>query len=525
MKGKRHLFWFVCFLLAALQLSSCAPDDANTTVLTASFTATPKTGTAPLTVSFDATGLSGALRYDWDFGDGERGEGAKVSHTYSATGEYTAALTVTGAEGRTARETVKVVVNAASQPNRVPTAAFTVTPKAGVAPLEVFFDATGSSDPGGSLTYAWNFGDGATGEGATVRHVYELAGTHTVTLTVENEKGGRDSLQKTVQIEPGASFTTVAWSTAAPYPRPNSEAQGLVLGGNLYSFGGFDETKTPSIYTPTDRAYVYDPATNVWSALANMPRMQGGTVPGGTTHTGTTTDGVDIYFAGGYTANRSGTGQIFGTSEVWKYDVSEDAYTFLPNLPPTPDSGPNNRHSAGGLEYLNGKLHYFGGTSADRRRDVGYHFVLDLEDPAAGWTEAAPLPNPRHHMGSATLGGKIYAVGGQHGHDAALVPEDAVHVYDPATDAWTELASLAKPRNHISSTTFPVDGRIMVLGGQLNHTSAVDDVSAYDPATNEWVELTPLPAARFSGVAGAIDGVMYYTTGSSSATTFKGVPQ
>ena len=420
-----------------------------------------------------------------------------------------------------------MVVKAASESNRVPKAAFTATPETGAAPLEVALDASSSSDlDGDTLSYTWNFGDGDVDKGVTVRHVYASAGSYIVTLKVEDGKGGSDSSQGTIQVNaPASSFTKISWSTVAPQPLPNSEAQGLVLDGKLYSFGGFDETKTPSVYTPTDRAYVYDPTTNVWTALKNMPRMQNGAVAGGTTHTGTATDGTDIYFAGGYTANQSGTGQIFGTSEVWKYDVSEDAYAFLPSLPQTPDSEPANRHSAGQLEYLNGKLHFFGGTSADRKKDVGYHFVLDLGNLAAGWTEAAPLPNPRHHMGSVVLGGKIYAVGGQHGHDAALVPEDDVHVYDPATDTWTQLASLARPRNHISSATFVMGKRIIVAGGQLKHTDAVADVSAYDPTTDTWTELTPLPAKRFSGVAGVVDGVMYYATGSASATTFKGVPQ
>ncbi len=528
MNGKRYVtFGFISFLLLLLALASCTEDTGRNSAPAAAFTATPKTGAAPLEVFFDAAGSSGAVGYAWDFGDGARGEGVKVSHTYRAVGTYTAALTVTDGEGRTARETLRVVVASASESNRAPRAAFIPTPQTGAAPLEVTFDASGSSDPDGdTLSHTWNFGDGEAGKGVTVRHVYASAGSYVVTLKVEDGRGGSDSSQRTVQVSaPAPAFTKISWSTVAPQPLPNSEAQGLVLDGKLYSFGGFDETKTPSVYTPTDRAYVYDPTTNAWTALKEMPRMQGGTVPGGTTHTGTATDGTDIYFAGGYTANQDGTGQIFGTSEVWKYNVSENTYEFLPSLPRTPDSGPANRHSAGQLEVLNGKLHFFGGTSADREKDVGYHFVLDLSDLAAGWAAAAPLPNPRHHMGSTVLGGKIYAVGGQHGHDEALVPEDEVGVYDPAADAWTELSSLARPRNHISSATFVMGGRIIVAGGQLTHTNAVADVSAYDPGTNTWTELTPLPARRFSGVAGAIDGLMYYATGSASATTFRGAPQ
>jgi chitodextrinase len=49
------------------------------------------------------------------------------------------------------------------------------------------FTAQGASDPENApLTYSWNFGDGGTGSGATVAHVYGAAGTFTVSLTVSD---------------------------------------------------------------------------------------------------------------------------------------------------------------------------------------------------------------------------------------------------------------------------------------------------------------------------------------------------
>lgn len=308
-----------------------------------------------------------------------------------------------------------------------------------------------------------------------------------------------------------ATWTSLTWSTTFPQPHYNSEAQGLALGGRLYSFGGFDALK--SCCTPTSRAYRMDPATG-WTALAPMP-AENGTSFGGVTHAGLTTDGTYIYWAGGYTADATGTRQIFGTKEVWRYDPAADSYSRLPDLPLI--------RAAGQLAYIDGKLHYFGGTNLARTAEVGEHWALDLSNPAAGWAPRAPLPNPRHHMGAAVLDGKIYAVGGQHGHDAQLTTQNDVHAYDPITDVWTQRADLPKSIGHISSGTFAMDGRVVVLGGETANGAYIADTYAYDPDANQWTALTPLPSPRHSGVADDIAGVMYYTTG-GSATTFKGVP-
>ncbi|GAA3890952.1 PQQ-dependent sugar dehydrogenase [Streptomyces sedi] len=68
----------------------------------------------------------------------------------------------------------------------------------GQTPLEVAFSSEGSTDPDGSeLTYAWDFGDGATSEEADPTHTFEEAGTYSVVLTVTNAAGatGNASVQ------------------------------------------------------------------------------------------------------------------------------------------------------------------------------------------------------------------------------------------------------------------------------------------------------------------------------------------
>src|SRR5262245_48872529 len=73
---------------------------------------------------------------------------------------------------------VTLFVMPSGTPNLPPSAVAKATPTSGIAPLAVSFDATGSSDPDGSLTaYAWSFGDGVSGTGATVTHTYAAVGT------------------------------------------------------------------------------------------------------------------------------------------------------------------------------------------------------------------------------------------------------------------------------------------------------------------------------------------------------------
>ena len=53
--------------------------------------------------------------------------------------------------------------------------------------MAVAFDGGASTDPDNDpLTYAWTFGDGATGTGKTPTHAYATLGTFTVTLVVND---------------------------------------------------------------------------------------------------------------------------------------------------------------------------------------------------------------------------------------------------------------------------------------------------------------------------------------------------
>ena len=63
------------------------------------------------------------------------------------------------------------------------------------------FDASASVDPNGTIvSYAWDFGDGSTGSGASVSHTFAQDGTFTVSVTVTDNDGLTDSATFTVNV-------------------------------------------------------------------------------------------------------------------------------------------------------------------------------------------------------------------------------------------------------------------------------------------------------------------------------------
>ncbi len=85
-----------------------------------------------------------------------------------------------------------------------PTAALSVSPASGTAPLPVTADASGSTAGSAPITsYTFDFGDGTTvgpQSGATATHTYQSAGSYTVTVTTTDGNNLTSSATKTVTV-------------------------------------------------------------------------------------------------------------------------------------------------------------------------------------------------------------------------------------------------------------------------------------------------------------------------------------
>jgi N-acetylneuraminic acid mutarotase len=120
----------------------------------------------------------------------------------------------------------------------------------------------------------------------------------------------------------------------------------------------------------------------------------------------------------------------------------------------------------------------------------------------------APLGVARSHLGAASVGGAIYALGGaqpQLAEDGSVVVER----YDVVANAWTTAPSLPVATDHAAIAAS--DSQIFVLGG----TFAAPSMRAFrfDAPTSKWTAIASLPEARAAAGAAFLGGRVFLVGG------------
>ena len=144
-------------------------------------------------VHFTASVVSGVnVSYTWDFGDGSSGAGQTASRIYLGAGVYP--VTLVGRNAGSAL-TVTAPVTVTEPPISGLAASASLTAALG-APTR--FTASVASG-GANVLFQWRFGDGQTGNGPSVSHIYAAAGVYTALVTATNSAGSASaSLSTTI---------------------------------------------------------------------------------------------------------------------------------------------------------------------------------------------------------------------------------------------------------------------------------------------------------------------------------------
>lgn len=196
---------------------------------TVNFSSSATTGCFPLDVQFNDISDAGSgniVSWEWDFGDGTLSSDQNPVHTYTGAGNYNVSLRVTNSNG---------CVQTLTRPNYITLtngvrANFTFTaPNNCKPPASVTF--TNRSTGTGTLSYAWDFGDGSTSTLTNPTHTYSTPGQYTVKLVVRNNTGCVHEIVRANVINIGtvnADFSTPAvicagthfdiTNTSAPVP-------------------------------------------------------------------------------------------------------------------------------------------------------------------------------------------------------------------------------------------------------------------------------------------------------------------
>lgn len=175
---------------AALQWTAGPVDNPPTVAVTSPANGTVVSGVINITAN--ATDDNGVAQVDF-YVDGVL-IGSDATNPYEASWDTTTAtegrhiISVTAVD--TASQSVTASVSVAVDNVNDPPVANAGPDQSAYVGDTVNFNGSGSYDSDGSIVnYAWDFGDGTTGTGATTSHVYSAVGTYTVTLTVTDNGG------------------------------------------------------------------------------------------------------------------------------------------------------------------------------------------------------------------------------------------------------------------------------------------------------------------------------------------------
>lgn len=280
------------------------------------------------------------------------------------------------------------------------------------------------------------------------------------------EEGGRWSDSQCLNtVETFNSFTQ-KWKLVTRTVAARSGHASTVLDNKVYVIGGECDSM---IY---DSMECYDMVTGRWSPMPSMNVPRSGL--------GVCTVNDRIYAFGGWVG-----AEIGRTIEY--FDLSEKKWTIVDR-----NNSCSQRFAMGVIEFQ-GLVYLIGGIS-----ELGIELcTVDCYNPITnGWTSLSPMATKRAYAGVSFLDGCIYVVGGLSDSKDAL---STVEKYSVEENCWSTVASMAVAR--AGAVAAAGNGRLYVFGGrdyssEFRAPATMSSVECYDPETDSWTFVTSMAFSR-----------------------------
>mmetsp|Transcript_127525 Transcript_127525/g.408186 ORF Transcript_127525/g.408186 Transcript_127525/m.408186 type:complete len:521 (+) Transcript_127525:105-1667(+) len=251
-------------------------------------------------------------------------------------------------------------------------------------------------------------------------------------------------------------------------PRQRSLHAGIVVGDNLYIFGGYDGSNRVNDF------YKFSFKASKWSQIA----VSGATPSARDRHV-IVSHSDRIYIFAGYDGNNR-------VNDFWQYDTEHEVWSVVDAAlgnPPTP------RHSHSGVEY-DGSMYVFAGYDGNYRSDFHrYHFAQRKWSivPVKG-----SVPKARYRTSAVAYKNRMLVVGG---HDGAKHLNDFYQFnFDNLEWSLVETSGPVPPPSPRDSHSAVICGDSMYLfGGSTG--SARNDLYAFNFEADQWHEVSPVTSS------------------------------
>ncbi|MCY3722443.1 MAG: hypothetical protein OXG97_09505 [Candidatus Poribacteria bacterium] len=287
------------------------------------------------------------------------------------------------------------------------------------------------------------------------------------------------------------------WRVISELPTHRRYFSTAVVEGKIYLIGGTLFANDEDGPFGMSLVEVYDPQTNTWQRLADMPTARTGSIAA-------VVDGKIYVLAG--KASKDNQAVNFRTWKVVEmYAPETDTWVRKQDM--------FLRRAAFGIGVVAGKIYAIGGTvhPGDRKpEDPRRVDLVEVYDPATDtWAKRAKMPTRRKSVKAAVIRDTLYAIGG-----SGWPPDGiggpylgTIEVYEPRINRWTKRPDMPNPRIVFFSVV--IDDKIYLIGGLRAGDRHRAPVEVYDPTTERWRVISARSTIRSPFGVAAVNGNVY----------------